>query len=1405
MSNSKPDVQLSAGLDATDVNDKLAGIEKQAQKMGDRVKKEFEKPSQGLKGMGEEAAKATRDLERTEKGFIASIQRRTAALEASGKGERAYQEALLTNRGLDTAKFKPYLDQLEAADRAQKAASGSLNGIGMSAKATTAALRQVPAQFTDIVTSLQSGQAPLTVLLQQGGQLKDVFGGIGPAARALGGYVLGLVNPFTLGAAALGVLTYGFIKGAQEQTEFARALILTGGAAGVTAGQLGNIAQAVSALSGGTVGRAAELLNSMAAAGLSGANNLQRFAAAAIQLERAGGPAAEETAKAFAELGKAPLAGALKLNEATNFLTRSLVEQIKALEDQGLKTDAARVAQKAYADAVEQRAPAILSQLGVIEQAWLKIKGATKGAGDALFGIGRSSGDVSDLIKAQIRLNELEAKQRDAGPEAASRQTAFNTSVQAQRELVDGLRQRVVGETAVATAQSDQAKQVKLLAEFNKDSSKYLTTSAKLNEDITRTVVEGVAAGAKMEDIQRRVLALRTAADTGAGVEGIKRAENERLEVIKRVQDQINTLRATGYINERGQIEQTTDLDLKALGVRRAALVAEIGLARGRFNSEKEVMGLQTQLAALDGQIITRGVEGRNALTAATYKQAQAIYAVIDAQREEEQAETRKGLLDQIAARNKVAEAVFGTKNALQEQVQLLELEASLVGRSAESRATALEYYRIELDLKRQIAEIDATVSNEDVREEYRAQARANAAQARLNASRRVQLDQNQKFADEIEGQISDALMRGFENGKGFAENLRDTVVNLFKTMVLRPTVQAIVQQGAGAVLGFIGGGQQGGSTGSGLLGAASTANSLYGLGGGTGVGSTLSAYASNAAVYSGSAYGTAFGSQQSAALAAQEAGLTSSAGASSVGAYAGYAALIYAASTAAASDFRKGFDSQSAKNTVAGQPLGQLSDALRKLGISAEAASILSGSTPFAKLFGFSRPTVESQGVQGRIGGGDFTGTAFADIKQRGGLFRKGRNYTETSAVPDVIGRFLDDASAAVLKSAKGYAEALGLPVGALDGISTDIRVALGADKEANAKAITEALGGYGDALVAGFAAAIEPLVNYGEATAQTLERVSIALTGTNEVLKALGQSALAASVAGAKAALDLQALFGGADVFAQAARGYLQAFFTDAERATRARKTLGDQLAQFGVTTLPNTRDAYRALAEAQDLTTESGRKTYAALLSLAGVFAEITPAADAFATSIADAGRSLRAEIDRLRGGSSGKSQAQLLASFATTTAQARAGDAEAIKALPDISKALEEAAKATAGSALDIARIRAFLAASLGDTLKTIPGFASGGTFAGGLRIVGESGAELEATGPSRLYSASDTAKMLTGGNNARLESLVESLTEEVQSLNEAARATAKHTSKTARLIERVMPDGDALATRTAPAV
>jgi hypothetical protein len=95
-------------------------------------------------------------------------------------------------------------------------------------------------------------------------------------------------------------------------------------------------------------------------------------------------------------------------------------------------------------------------------------------------------------------------------------------------------------------------------------------------------------------------------------------------------------------------------------------------------------------------------------------------------------------------------------------------------------------------------------------------------------------------------------------------------------------------------------------------------------------------------------------------------------------------------------------------------------------------------------------------------------------------------------------------------------------------------------------------------------------------------------------------------------------------------------------------------------------------------------------------------------------------------------------------------------------------------------------------------QLVPAYAAGGLYGGGLALVGEDGPELiNFTRPGQVYTAGQTASML---NNDEMVAELRALRREVADLRHEARATASHTSKTARLIERAMPDGDALATR-----
>ena len=91
------------------------------------------------------------------------------------------------NAGLiDVETFSEYAGRIDASRQKLGDLDDSLQRTGRTTNQTQQALRQLPTQFTDIFTSLAGGQNPLLVLIQQGGQIADSFGGIGPTLDVMG-------------------------------------------------------------------------------------------------------------------------------------------------------------------------------------------------------------------------------------------------------------------------------------------------------------------------------------------------------------------------------------------------------------------------------------------------------------------------------------------------------------------------------------------------------------------------------------------------------------------------------------------------------------------------------------------------------------------------------------------------------------------------------------------------------------------------------------------------------------------------------------------------------------------------------------------------------------------------------------------------------------------------------------------------------------------------------------------------------------------------------------------------------------------------------------------------------------------------------------------------------------------
>jgi phage-related minor tail protein len=1147
--NRKPQIEPQVKTDQA-----VAGfneIGKAADDMGKRVKGAGTEAAKGVDGIGEGAQPAAQKLDRATKSIIGSIERTTAALQAGERGSASYFETLAKQRGISGDALAPYIAQLRQAEAAQKAATASLGGMEVSAKQTAAALRNVPAQFTDIVVSLQAGQAPLTVLLQQGGQLKDMFGGIGNATQALGGYILGLVNPFTLAAAAAAALGAGYFFGAKEAQEFNRTLVLTGNQAGTTVGQLSAMAERLDAL-GTTQGKASEVLTAFAQSGRVGAESLERFTLAAINLEKVGGPAVEETVKAFAELGKDPLAASIKLNESTNFLTRSLYDQIQALTDQGRTLEAAKVAQEAYSAAVEGRTPQIVAQLGFVERAWRGIVDMSKEAIDGLKSIGRQD-SIEELRTAA---NNARVRAQQAGSGGLLGVFAQNAAKEAQAALDAALKQ-AEAEEKIAQEKRKQAEQSRALAAADKELEALgiKRVTAAQQEDALRTRL--LAAGKDELTIQKAIAAFREKnapkkgdannsaarelereADVLAELSGLTKSYNNDLKLLQ-------SSRAKGNITEAQYVGLVGDLISKqpfAVKLEQERAEAQKASAKALDDllkaDERYLTGLAKSSEAVQKQILALEDEEAASKIAAAgqLSLAQAIQQVVIARLEESKAKA-------------TALGDFQTAAALAEEIAAREKLADLIG-SQESRKAAAE-------------------AAKDAATEWK------------------------RAAQDIERSLTDALLRGFESGKDFAKNLRDTLFNMFKTMVIRPIIQPIVGGITGA-LGLAGPASAAGQGASALSGL-STIGSLASLG--TLI--TNGVTGSLAGLIGGA--GNLFGSSALSAFATGMKGSTLAAGL--------------------------------AGPTTAG--------ATGALGAGASFGSFISAALPFVgagALIGnaiglFRSNRTVGAGITGQLGGTveDFS------VNRRGGTLFRGPSYSTPTTGVSGFNADLQSTFDALRQNAALMAEALGLSGAAARSFVT----AIGSDKlsddtggqglrleglsadQVTAKLQEELTKANERLAEAVLGTAGRAFAKTGETAAQTLERLSGSLQGVNDTLGVLGQSLLQVGISGGNTASQLLEQFGGLQQFQSAAGQFLADYYTEAEKTALATQELTRQLATVGVA-LPASRDAYRDLVEAQDLNTEAGRKAYAALLQLAPSFAELVPAVELLGDSSAETAR-------------------------------------------------------------------------------------------------------------------------------------------------------------------------------------
>ncbi|EPC7376761.1 phage tail length tape measure family protein [Klebsiella pneumoniae] len=491
-------------------------------------------------------AKAERDAVKAQEEQRASLQRLVGQLDPFSaaldkiKKQRAELSAA-KDAGLLTPEYHAELsNKLDLTEKGLNQVSNEMRYGAISAGQYKNAMRLLPAQLNDIAVGLAGGMPLFTIFMQQGSQIADSFGGWGNLFEIIKQQLLGagdaadessdslsdnanslsenaenakkltgFLNPMTIGIGALvavvGTLTYAWYKGSQEQQEFNKSLVLTGNIAGVTTGQLADMARSVADNTGNTTAAAAQALNRVVSGGKIATGSMQTVTEAVVAMNDATDESIDSMVADFEKIAQNPVAAIGELNDKYHFLTLATYNQIKALQDEGNQQEAARLATEAYAATMKQRADEITESLGTLQSAWKWLGDEAKGAWDAMLNIGREKSLESQLEEAE---KALENAQRSRGlgnglwnTYGVNYQGSDNAIAQAQAQ-VDSLRGQITAQgvlnDAISTYNKRQQKGVDAMRRLDAQADRMASNESKRKKELAqldRDLADARAAG----------------------------------------------------------------------------------------------------------------------------------------------------------------------------------------------------------------------------------------------------------------------------------------------------------------------------------------------------------------------------------------------------------------------------------------------------------------------------------------------------------------------------------------------------------------------------------------------------------------------------------------------------------------------------------------------------------------------------------------------------------------------------------------------------------------------------------------------------------------------------------------------------------------------------------------------
>lgn len=817
--------EIKIGADASGVEAGVGKAKRSLASLGQAADQVGKAGGDGILKIGAGGEAAARRVEAATKNTIASIQRQIAAFEAGGTASRQYQESLARMRGIDTNALKPYLDQLDAARAKAEAAGKAQTGLrgSFDSMADGSAIAARAMGVLGVVVSAAFSGASIKAAADMADSLDDMAEKTGIAVRELSalryaGEVVGTpLEALGTGIRKLSQNMAAAAGGAKEQSAAFKAVgVSIQEADGSLRSQdavLGDIATKFAGYRDGAekTALAIELFGKQGEALIP----LLNQGAAGIALLRAEGEKlgavfGGEVAKQAADFNDNLKRIQLSSEGARLAVASELLPTLNKLATTFIETK----------DGSQTLATALGSGLRTALEATVIF---VSDVAFVLKGVGREIGG----IVAQL------AQYAKSGGGAFIAYDIVTKGRSAELDAIKAIRSEMIADAKQARAELDK---------FQSDllNSRYLNSKA------------GAGRGTAADP--------RVLGDTSVAAPVVQKPETGKVDSsIKAEQTAYESLMAT----IRTKIE-TDKAELAGTGAltesRKLAIKLEEELTTGKLKltdaHKREALAAIDQLAVLEQQ-----------------KKALAASKAMDAERLQIAEELAQAYVAEDKARSAGRAAVSAYSQGISESNDALQYEISLMGLSERARTVALEQYRIELDLKKQIAAIDANTGfNETQREEERARARAAAAIAMGNAANKQFLQEwkssVEKYDDIFRQGFADMLNNGKDGWKSFTKSLATTFKTTVADQIYKMFAQPLVIKLVGSLLGVFGGGLA--STAAAATGASSAGSALGG------VGSLISAGTSAFGI------GASYGLQS---LMANGLGATLSAGTSMIGA----------------------------------------------------------------------------------------------------------------------------------------------------------------------------------------------------------------------------------------------------------------------------------------------------------------------------------------------------------------------------------------------------------------------------------------------------------------------------------------------------------------------------------------